>query len=90
MQAYTHNRGFTKEKKYIISEVREESVMAENMEITLQDTFTLNTFCAKVEIKQQYLPLLLKWIGKRKFSVLEQALENTVSLRIEMFNFSLV
>lgn len=65
-------------------------MLPENLEITLHDTLTLNTYSAKVELKQQYIPLLLKWLSKRKFSVVEQALENTVSLRCEMFTFHLV
>ena len=32
----------------------------------------------------------MKWLNKKKFSVVEQALENTVALRIEMFTFHLV
>jgi len=61
----------TVEKKYTTREITEESQIAENLEITLQDTLNLNTFSAKVELKQQYFPLLMKWLNKRKFSVVE-------------------
>ena len=38
----------------------------------------------------ELLPLLLKWLSKRKFSVQEQALDNAIILKVEeMFAFTL-
>lgn len=62
----------------------------ETHEIRLHDRQTLNTFTALVEMKPEMVPMLLKWITKHKFSVHEQALDNAITLKVEMFNFTLV
>jgi hypothetical protein len=60
-----------------------------NIEIIVKDTQNLNEYSATVTFDQAYLPKLLSWIQKRRFCVNEQASDDKILLRVDIFSFEL-
>jgi len=61
----------------------------ENIEILVKDNQNLNEFAATVAFDKAYLSKLVHWISKRRFQVVEQAREDTILLRVDIFSFEL-
>lgn len=64
-----------------------EYLSEETIEVIVKDNQNLNEFSATVPFEKAYLPKLINWIAKRRFQVVEQAREDTILLRVDMFSF---
>lgn len=73
----------------VTKSVEVEYLSDETIEILVKDNQNLNEFSAHVAFEMDYLPKLIDWIGKRRYQVIEQAREDTILLRVDMFSFEL-
>lgn len=81
--------GQSQKVQRVTKTVEVEYLCDETIEILVKDNHNLNEFSALVPFEKIYLPKLIQWIGKRRFQVVEQAREDTILLRVDMFSFEL-
>ena len=77
------------QRKIIRRTVQEEYVSCKNIEIVVRDTENMNEYVARVEFDEQYLAKLVEWVHKSKYSLVENAIENHLTLKVDIFTFSL-
>ena len=69
--------------------VQKEYVSSKNLEVVVRDNENLNEFTTRVVFPDEYVKKLVEWVQKRRYSLVEDALENQVTLRVDIFTFSL-
>ena len=49
----------------------------------------MNEYVAVVAFQESYLPKLIDWVQKQRFKLIEHAMENHITLKIDIFTFEL-
>ena len=76
-------------KKTMTKVIEEDYMSSRNIEITIRDSENMNEYSAKVVFEPRYLPKLLQWAEKRRFTVSEHANEDSITLKVDIFTFDL-
>ena len=69
--------------------VQEEYLSSKNIEISVRDTENMNEFVTRVAFSEQYLPKLVDWVQKNRFQLVEHAMEDHLTLKVDIFTFVL-
>ena len=69
--------------------VEEDYVSSRNIEITVRDSENMNEYSSKLAFEQRYLPKLITWAEKRRFTISEHANEDSITLKVDIFTFDL-
>lgn len=77
------------QKKTMTKVIEEDYVSSRNIELTVRDSENMNEYSAKVIFEQRYLPKLIQWAEKRRFTVSEHANEDSITLKVDIFTFDL-
>ena len=77
------------QRKMITKTVQEEYVSDKNIEIVVRDTENMNEYVARVAFDEQYLAKLVEWVHKSRYSLVESAMEDHITLKVDIFTFSL-
>ena len=70
-------------------QVTEEILLPENVHIWVKDMETLNLYETFVELEQNAIKKLEKWIKSRKFSFVEHATDDRLTLKVKILTFQL-
>ena len=76
-------------KKLVRKQVQEQYICGENVEIIVRDSENMNEYTALVAFNDEYLPKLVEWIEKRRYHLIEHAMEDHVTLKVDIFTFVL-
>lgn len=60
-----------------------------NIEIIVRDTENMNEFTARVSFEEQYLGKLVDWVTKKRYQLIEHAMEDHLTLKVDIFTFVL-
>ena len=55
----------------------------------MRDTENMNQYTAKVAFAEQYLSKLVDWITKKRYQLIEHAMEDHLTLKVDIFTFVL-
>ena len=76
-------------RKMVKKTIQEEYISEKNIEIVVRDNENLNEYTAHVAFPETYLAKLIDWVQKKRYTLTEDALEDHVTLRVDIFTFAL-